>query len=88
MTRAKKPTPAEILTLIADRAESLRKAGVTAVQVDNFSVRLAPWSEPAPTERPGDEDEGPFVDPLQDPATYQRGAVPGFVREPDDEGLA
>jgi hypothetical protein len=81
---AKKPTAAEILTLITERAEALRKAGVLVVQVDNFSVQLVPWSEPPPPATAAVE-EGPFIDPLEDPATYQNGRVPGFTRDEDSD---
>jgi hypothetical protein len=80
----KKPTAAELLTLITERAEALRKAGVRAVQVDNFSVQFTPYAEPPPPATDAVE-EGPFVDPLEDPATYQNGRVPGFTREDDSE---
>lgn len=80
----RKPTPADILTLIAERAESLRRAGVLAVQVDNFSVQLAPYSEPDPVaDRPGPVEVEMHSDPLRDPATYADGRVPGFTREED-----
>lgn len=79
----RKPTASDILTLIAERAESLRKAGVLAVQVDNFSVQLAPYSEPSPIAIGGPETEIAHSDPLRDPATYADGRVPGFTREED-----
>ncbi len=79
---ARKPTPSDILTLIADRAESLRKAGVLVVQVGDFSAQLAPWTEDAPASTTRDA-EREYSDPLHDPSTYPGGRVPGFDR-PDD----
>lgn len=78
----KKPTAAELLTLIADRAEALRKAGVLVVQVDGFSAQLAPWTEPGQPDR--SVAEPTYSDPLLDPSTYPGGRVPGFEREPHE----
>lgn len=78
-----KPSAADILTLIAERAESLRRAGVTSVHVD-FSLTLAPWEEPPTIPNTSQQEEPSFIDPLEDPATYQNGRVPGFQRDPND----
>lgn len=79
-----KTSPAAILTLIAQRAEALRKAGVTAVTIDNFSVQFAPYAEPS-RESESADDEPRMTDPLHDPATYQGGVVPGFSLDGEGE---
>jgi hypothetical protein len=62
---------------------------VLVVQVDNFSVQLAPWSEPGPAQNEQRERaRETFVDPLLDPSTYPGGRVPGFTREGDEEPQA
>jgi len=78
----RKLTAAETLTLIAERAESLRKAGVLVVQVDGFSAQLAPWVDPVIPGRAQVVEQ--YADPLNDPATYPSGRVPGFEREPNE----
>jgi hypothetical protein len=80
---ARKPTASELLTLIAERADGLRRAGVLVVTVDGFSAQLAPWNPPTQPERPTAA-EPTYSDPLLDPATYPGGRVPGFER--DNEG--
>jgi hypothetical protein len=82
MPPTKKLTAAETLTLIADRAEALRKAGVLVVQVGEFSAQLAPWNDPGQPDRSPAEQT--YSDPLLDPATYPGGRVPGFEREPSE----
>lgn len=83
----KKPTAADLLTLIAARAEDLRRAGVLSVHLEGIgSWQLAPYEPPAEKSTAA-TDDGPHIDPLQDPATYQRGVVPGFARDPLDEPI-
>lgn len=79
----RKPSAADVLTLIAERAETLRKAGVLVVQVDGFSAQFAPWHDPGVPERERTTAEQ-YSDPLLDPATYPGGRVPGFERESDE----
>lgn len=78
----RKSTAAETLSLIAERAEALRKVGVLVVTVDGFSVQLAPWADPGQPDR--SVAEPTYADPLSDPATYPGGRVPGFEREPHE----
>mgnify|MGYP001589655937 CR=1 FL=1 len=84
---ARKPTPADILALIIERAIALRQAGVTKLSLDNFSVSFAPFEPiaPAPTRADREAESVEPQNPLDDPATYGRsGSVPGFQREEDD----
>ena len=73
--------PASWLTLVAQRAPELRRAGVESISLAGCSIKLAPWSEPlgkpeaATLEGPDDSN------PLFDPANYAGGIVPGFVIE-------
>ena len=80
-------SPADWLTLIADRAPALRAAGVTELELDGARVLLAPHVPPpdktAPTRQLPEESS----DPLGDAATYAGGIVPGYriQREWDEE---
>jgi hypothetical protein len=76
---ARKPSADEVLGLIADRAEQLRRAGVTRVAVEGFSFELAPL-EPEPVVPPKAEPEVHYTSALDDPSTYANGRVPGFER--------
>ena len=80
MAPAAKPTPAELMDLIADRAAALIAAGVTSLTIDGFSVQLAKPT-PAATAEPAKPRAKQHVGPLLDPATYPGGRVPGFTRE-------
>jgi hypothetical protein len=85
-TKTKKPSPDELLALIAAKAPELRKAGVKAVTLDGdgFRVELAPHVDetPAPSTKANGDVVEP-ADPWNDPSTYglPPGAkVPGFDR--------
>lgn len=85
MTKAAttKPTPAELLTLLVERAPALRKAGIQHVSIEGLSATLAPPElDPANVPKPKPQ-RTPHPDPLRDPDTYPGGRVPGF--ELDDE---
>ena len=74
-----------LLDLIARKAESLRDAGVTSVELASIAFELAP-REPAIVVEPAQRDvEAEIVDPLKDPATYgiRNGRIPSFRRPPD-----
>ena len=73
------PTADEWMDTVIRRAAELRKAGVTTVAIDGCSVTLAPEAAPI------DITEHEVVaeadaDPLNSPATYADGRVPGFER--------
>ncbi len=72
------PTAAEWLDLLIERADALRKAGVTHVDLGGCAVTLAPPPVEMPIERDRPE-PAEDLDPLNDPATYADGRVPGFV---------
>lgn len=73
-------TADEWIDLMLKRASELRKAGITAIGCDGHTAALLP-SEPEysdPKAAAGPPIEEPPIDPLQDPATYADGLVPGF----------
>lgn len=78
------PTPAELLDLIADRAPALRRAGVTELELDGFSIKLAPH-EPEQIQHEATESEQSPARPqslLDDPESYglpPGSQVPGFA---------
>lgn len=55
-----------------------------AVQVEQFSVQLAPWTEPPPVGGAPIVEQVQHSDPLKDPSTYPGGVVPGFTREDEE----
>ena len=70
-------SPAEWFSLIAERAPSLRAAGVTRVVLDGTEIDLAPHI-PDVTKVTA-ESQFDFSDPLDDPATYGfTASVPGY----------
>ncbi len=80
-----KPSPAELMTLIAERAPELIAAGVTSMSIDGFSVTLhPPPTADVPAPKP-DEIAKSHIDPLRDPSTYPGGRIPGFNRDEEYE---
>jgi hypothetical protein len=93
VARPAKPRAEQILDLIEARAVGLRTAGVLEIDIDGWSVKLAP-SRPADTAPPSDVQATPRLDdsdPLNDPATFGQPdgtMAPGFrhrVQRGDDE---
>lgn len=79
-------TAEQWVTLIEQRAPALRTAGVVSISFDGCAVTLAPA---APTMPVGDTntsqtDNDNGGDPLNNPALYPDGVVPGYVLRPDD----
>lgn len=78
-----KANPAELLSLIADKALELRKAGITRFALDGLSVELAPYVEPEPQLVPTQASPArESLDPLDDPETFglpPGSPVPGFA---------
>ena len=74
----------EIVNLLAERAPALRAAGVTSFTIGDFAVDFAPHEQPPPPPRRRADEDDPAPDassdPMQDPATYGGGRVPGFTR--------
>jgi hypothetical protein len=90
MAAKPKPSPTELLALIAAKAPELRKAGVTAVTLDGegFRVELARYVDDAAPPVPKHDEIVEPEDPWNDPTTYglPPGAkVPGFTRPPKKE---
>ncbi len=82
----KRIDPAAWLTLIAERAPTLREAGVRSLSIDGVTIELAPYDPPAPTERRSQNDEP--RDLLDDRETYgipEGAAMPGFTRPRREE---
>lgn len=82
-------TPAQMLTLIAERATELRAVGVRRVELPGLVLELAPGEAAEPSSAaivpPLELVEDP--DPLNDPVTFARrdGSIPGFKRSTDDD---
>jgi hypothetical protein len=80
MPRPAKQTPAQILAMIREQAPSLRAAGVLELELDGWSVKLAP---PVPSQAADAADSPsapmPDLDPLNDPATW---GMPAGTRPP------
>ena len=77
-------SPRELIDLVIERADALRKAGVRRLEIGGAVIELAPHEVEL-----HDEDAEPrsdrYVDPLDDPATYGlRGFVPGFQRQKEE----
>lgn len=85
MTARKKPTPADLVDLVIGKAEALRAAGVTRLELADVTVDLAPYRDDGATEvttSNGQDEAGP-VGWEDDPATYglpPGSALPGFAR--------
>lgn len=82
-----KQKPSDLLTLIAERAEALRKAGVSSVQLDGVAFTLHPY-QPAPVSERTDTDVDEPADPLDDAATFglpPGSRLPGFTRDDEAE---
>ena len=76
----------EWLDLVISRADSLRKAGVSTISADGYSVSLLPISRvsaelsesfPELPQRAIAEEPEPEIDAIDDPMTYG-GFLPGF----------
>lgn len=74
-----KSSPAALIDLIIARAPALLAAGVTSLSVDGFTVTLS-LPPPAAADVPAPAPPTQHIDPMQDPATFQGGKLPGFVR--------
>lgn len=74
----------DLIDLIVKRAPDLREAGVLSLSVGEVHVVLAPAEPPETADEKSTEPEQ-YSDPLDDPATYARGGVPRFEREPEPD---
>lgn len=76
-------TPEQWLSLVIERAQELRTAGVSSISVDGAAVHLYP-AEPAqfvPATAPvhlGQPADEPVLNPLDDPETFG-GLLPGYT---------
>lgn len=70
---------AELLDLLIAKAPALIAAGVTHVSVSGMSADLT--SPPQSIVVAPQSNPPVFLDPLNDPATFPGGRVPGFRRE-------
>lgn len=75
---------AQLLDLLIDRAPKLREAGVMRVELEGLCLVLAPPEQMLDDREERDEDIE-HADPLQDPATFPGGRVPGYRRRPHEE---
>lgn len=77
---------AQLLDLLIDRAPKLREAGVLRVQLEGLlSFELAPVAPEIDDGEDRQPENYEHSDPLQDPATFPGGHVPGFRRRPHEE---
>lgn len=83
MPPTKKPTPAQWLDLLIEKAPLLREAGVLEIDLEGCAVTLAPV-EPdlshlmvAPTTN-NEASMAQHMDALDDPDTYPNGQVAGY----------
>ena len=90
MTRAKQSlTPAQWLDLIEQRAQGLREAGVTHIELEGCLVELAPHypEQPGPAQEQTLKEIDAEIEKqrnaLADPETFG-GWMPSFPREGDD----
>ena len=71
------------IDLVLERAAELRQAGV--LQIGPSTATLAPYVEPTPTSDTTSASSAPTppqaLHPLDDPASYPDGIVPGFTIE-------
>lgn len=70
------------IDLVIQRSADLREAGILAIGADGCSATLSPLVEnvtPADRTEPEHDYAG---DPLNDPASYPGGVVPGFDIKP------
>lgn len=74
------PSLALMLDLLIAKAPAMRRAGILNLSIDGLSVVLAE-DVPDPV-KPDKHDATPPepLDPMNDPATYGGGPVPGFQR--------
>lgn len=78
-------TPEDWFDLIEKRGPALRAAGVLVFRMDGVEFQLAP-PEPQFPDAPAAAGE-PVVDPpnpLDNPALYPDGVVPGYTLHPED----
>jgi hypothetical protein len=67
------------VAMLVARADELRAAGVLRIRIGEFEADLAPAPPPEPDIDHGEPDEYSYPsDPLDDPALYHDGRVPGF----------
>lgn len=79
-------TAAEFVALLEQHAPRLREAGVLSIQVDGCAASFTPPPPPAlDTKGDGQPETG---DPLDNPALYSGGRVPGYALEgdPNEDG--
>jgi hypothetical protein len=74
----------ELIDVLLKRAPELQAAGYTSISIGELSATFGPPPAP-PTDMRGfdvssNDSPPPPLDPLQDPATYPGGRVPGFQR--------
>jgi hypothetical protein len=78
-------TPAAWFDLLEARAAALRAVGVLEITLEGVAIKLAPLvPEPLPAAaQPASGPEHDDPDPLNNPALYPDGVVPGYTLQPD-----
>lgn len=74
----------KLIDLLIEKGPRLRESGVLYVEVGNVKAQLAAIDPPSEALDNG-KPEPEFSDPLEDPALYGNGVVPGFAKLRDLE---
>lgn len=81
-------TPAQWLSLVAEKAAELRKAGIRKLTMPELQLELDPYEmPPEPVRNPQHVEIVEDSDPLNDPATFamRDGSVPGIRRRRSED---
>ena len=70
--------PSGWIDLLVGRASDLRKAGILSIGVDGCSATISATLIDEVTDHRGSPEPDYAGDPLNDPASYPGGLVPGF----------
>ena len=74
------------LDVLIEKAKGLRSAGVSNLAMGSISINLLPEEATDPGVKRSEPEQKDFADPLDDPASYGGGVVPGFKRLREDQG--
>lgn len=87
MPPAKLPYHSDLIDLLIRRAPALYAAGVTSLSIDGLSATIgAAVAQPTESDETVTPPPKQHIDPMQDPASYPSGRVPGFTRPQATDG--
>lgn len=81
MTAPTTPRADDWIDTVISRAVEMRAAGISTITIDGCSVTLTALESPIADLEAVVTEAEPDADPLNSPATYADGRVPGFERE-------